>query len=292
MVGLRSKKAQRMKLVSFVTAQGEASYGALREDGVVDLGRRLPAIDLRTALAELGMAGLAEVAAEAAAADHALSALSLLPPIPNPGKILCVGLNYKDHVAETGRETPTQPSLFARFPDSIRGHDAAIVRPRVSSHFDYEGELAMVIGRPGRHIPAARALEHVMGYTCFNDGSLRDYQRISVTSGKNFCASGACGPYLVTADEVGDAEKLMLTTRLNGQVVQQAGTDTLLFSLAEIIAFVSVWTPLAPGDVIATGTPSGVGSRRNPPLWMKAGDVVEVEITKLGTLRNVVVDEG
>jgi 2-keto-4-pentenoate hydratase/2-oxohepta-3-ene-1,7-dioic acid hydratase in catechol pathway len=211
--------------------------------------------------------------------------------IPNPEKILCAGINYRSHAAETGRELPKQPSMFIRLANTLTGHDGEMIRPAVSQSFDFEGELAVVIARGGRHIPVERALDHVAGYTCFVDGSVRDYQKFSVTSGKNFPATGPLGPWIVTTDEIPDPARLMLTTRLNGQEVQKSATDLLIYSVPQIIAFCSAFTPLVPGDVIATGTPEGVGHRRNPPVWMKPGDVLEVEISGIGTLRNRVVDE-
>jgi len=191
----------------------------------------------------------------------------------------------------TGRDIPQAPSMFARLVDTLVGHEGEMIRPTVSACFDFEGELAIVIGRAGRHIRPERALDHVAGYTCFVDGSVRDYQKFSVTSGKNFPATGPLGPWIVTTDEITDPARLMLTTRLNGQEVQKSATDLLIYSVPQIIAFCSEFTPLVPGDVIATGTPEGVGHRRNPPLWMKPGDVLEVEISGIGTLRNRVVDE-
>jgi 2-keto-4-pentenoate hydratase/2-oxohepta-3-ene-1,7-dioic acid hydratase in catechol pathway len=181
--------------------------------------------------------------------------------------------------------------MFARFPDTLVGHDGAMIRPRISSAFDYEGELAIVIGRPAHRVAAAEALDCVAGYTCFVDGSVRDYQKYSVTAGKNFPATGPLGPWLVTTDEMPDPSRLTLITRLNGIEVQRATTDLLIHSVADIVAFCSAFTPLSPGDVIATGTPEGVGHRRKPPLWMKSGDLLEVEITEIGTLRAHVVDE-
>jgi 2-keto-4-pentenoate hydratase/2-oxohepta-3-ene-1,7-dioic acid hydratase in catechol pathway len=181
--------------------------------------------------------------------------------------------------------------MFIRLANTLTGHQGEMIRPSVSQSFDFEGELAVVIGRGGRHISVARALEHVAGYTCFVDGSVRDYQKISVTSGKNFPATGPLGPWIVTADEITDPSRLTLVTRLNGQEVQKSGTDLLIHSVPQIIAFCSDFTTLAAGDVIATGTPDGVGHRRNPPLWMQPGDVLEVEISGVGTLRVRVVDE-
>jgi 2-keto-4-pentenoate hydratase/2-oxohepta-3-ene-1,7-dioic acid hydratase in catechol pathway len=229
--------------------------------------------------------------ARRAAPDRKLSAIKFLPVIPRPGKILCAGINYRSHAAEMARELPKQPSMFIRFADTLVGHIGELIRPRVSDHFDFEGELALVIGKGGRHIAAERALEHVAGYTCFVDGSVRDYQKFSVTSGKNFPGTGPLGPWLVTRDEIPDPGRLTLTTRLNGKEVQHATTDLLIYSIPQIIAFCSDFTALAPGDVISTGTPEGVGHGRKPPLWMKAGDTLEVEITGIGVLRVQVVDE-
>src|SRR6185295_14565669 len=280
-----------MKLASYL-ANGKRCFGVVSGDGVVTLNQRLGGryATLRDVLAADGLAAIAK-AADGAKPDHTLAQVQFLPAIPNPEKILCAGINYRSHAAETGREVPKQPSMFIRLATTLTGHEGEMVRPSVSQSFDFEGELAIVIGRGGRHIPVARALEHVAGYTCFVDGSVRDYQKISVTSGKNFPATGPLGPWIVTADEIADPSRLTLVTRLNGQEVQKSGTDLLIHSVPQIIAFCSDVTPLAAGDVIATGTPDGVGHRRNPPLWMKAGDVLEVEISDIGTLRVRVVDE-
>ena len=279
-----------MKLASFV-AEGKDCFGAVVDDGVVTLSGKLGYATLRDALAARdGLAAIGQ-AVEGAQPDRKLADVRLLPVIPNPDKILCAGINYRSHAAETGRELPKQPSMFIRLANTLTGHEGELIRPSVSQQFDFEGELAVVIGRGGRHIPVERALEHVAGYTCFVDGSVRDYQKFSVTSGKNFPGTGPLGPWLVTADEIPDPTKLTLTTRLNGQQVQHSGTDLLIYSVPQIIAFCSDFTPLLPGDVIATGTPEGVGHRRNPPLWMKAGDVLEVEISGIGTLRSYVIDE-
>lgn len=219
--------------------------------------------------------------------------MRLLPPITNPDKILCVGVNYDDHRKETGRDKSEKPVIFTRFADTQVGHGSALVRPRSSERFDYEGELAVVIGRPGRHIPESAALAHIAGYACYNDGSVRDWQRHThqFTPGKNFPGSGGFGPWLVTADEVPDPFALTLTTRLNGQEVQKATTDLMIFDLKQLIAYISGFTKLNPGDVIITGTPGGVGDKRNPPLYMKPGDVAEVEISGIGLLRNPVIAE-
>jgi len=279
-----------MKLASFV-AEGKDCFGAVVDDGVITLSGKLGFATLRDAIAARdGLAAIGQAVADARP-DRKLGDIRLLPVIPNPDKILCAGINYRSHAAETGRELPKQPSMFIRLANTLTGHDGEMIRPSVSQQFDFEGELAVVIGRGGRHIPRERALEHVAGYTCFVDGSVRDYQKFSVTSGKNFPGTGPLGPWLVTTDEIPDTTRLTLTTRLNGQQVQHSGTNLLIYSVPQIIAFCSDFTPLLPGDVIATGTPEGVGHRRNPPLWMKAGDVLEVEISGIGTLRNYLIDE-
>ncbi|MET0634343.1 MAG: fumarylacetoacetate hydrolase family protein [Xanthobacteraceae bacterium] len=280
-----------MKLASYV-ANGKDVFGVVTGDGVVTMNERLGGRyrSLRESLAADAL-GAIRAAAKDARPDHRLADVRFLPAIPDPEKILCAGINYRSHAAETGRELPKQPSMFIRLANTLTGHDGEMIRPSVSEHFDFEGEFALVIGRAGRHIPVERALEHVAGYTCFVDGSVRDYQKFSVTSGKNFPSTGPLGPWIVTVDEIPDPSRLTLTTRLNGQEVQKSGTDLLIYSVPQIIAFCSDFTPLAPGDVIATGTPDGVGHRRNPPLWMKPGDVLEVEISGIGTLRNRVVDE-
>lgn len=221
-------------------------------------------------------------------------AVAFLPPSAHPGKIICLGLNYRDHATEFDSPPPSYPTLFARFASSLIGHGEPLVRPRVSDQFDYEGELVLILGRGGRHIAQEHALDHVFGYSVFNDGSLRDYQLQTPqwTIGKNFDGTGAFGPWLVTADELPPgASGLMLETRLNGTVMQQASTSDMIFGVAQTIALISVAMTLDAGDVIVMGTPSGVGYGRKPPQYMKAGDVCEVSIERIGTLRNVVADE-
>ena len=279
-----------MKLLSFA-AGGKELFGAVSGDGVVALNDKVGQPNLRAALGAGVMEAMHKAAREAKP-DYKLADIKFLPVIPNPNKILCAGINYRSHAAETGRELPKQPSMFIRFTDTLVGHDGEMIRPNVSDNFDYEGELTVVIGKAGRHIKAERALDHVAGYTCFVDGSVRDYQKFSVTSGKNFPGTGPLGPWLVTTDEIPDPSKLTLMTRLNGKEVQHATTDQLIYSIQQIIAFCSDFTALSPGDIIATGTPEGVGHSRKPPLWMKPGDTLEVEITGIGTLRMHIVDEG
>jgi 2-keto-4-pentenoate hydratase/2-oxohepta-3-ene-1,7-dioic acid hydratase in catechol pathway len=230
-------------------------------------------------------------AAREAKPDRKLAEITFRPLIPQPNKILCAGVNYRAHAAEVARELPKQPSMFIRFADTLVGHDGEMIRPLLSDNFDYEGELALIIGKAGRHIKAEQALDHVAGYTIFVDGSVRDYQKFSVTSGKNWPGTGPLGPWLVTTDEIPDPGKLTLTTRLNGQQVQHSPTSQLIYSIPQIIAFCSDFTALSPGDVIATGTPEGVGHGRKPPLWMKPGDVLEVDITGIGVLRAHIIDE-
>lgn len=282
-----------MKLASYRHG-GSSSYGAVTDQGVVDLGRRIGTrfADLRALLAGDGLAQ-AQQAVAGAAADFPLKDVQLLPVIPNPDKIICVGLNYEDHVVETGREKTENPALFVRFADSQVGADQPMLRPRESTHFDYEAEIAVIIGRGGRRIAAADAWGHVAGYSCYNDGSIRDWQRHTVqwTSGKNFHRTGAFGPWMVTADEIPPGAVMTLTGRLNGQQVQRATTEQMIFKIPALIQYISAFTTLAPGDVIVSGTPGGVGAKRNPPLWMKPGDVVEIEIDRVGVLRNTIADD-
>ena len=278
-----------MKLLSF-TAGGKDFFGAVSGDGIVTLNDKIGQPDLRPLWRPDAMDAMRK-AAKDSKPDHKLAEVKFLPVIPRPNKILCAGVNYRSHAAETGRELPKQPSMFVRLTDTLVGHGGEMIRPNVSDNFDFEGELTVVIGKAGRHIKAERALDHVAGYTCFVDGSVRDYQKFSVTSGKNFPGTGPLGPWLVTTDEIPDPSKLTLMTRLNGKEVQHATTDQLIYSIPQIIAFCSDFTALSPGDIIATGTPEGVGHSRKPPLWMKPGDTLEVEITGIGTLRTRIVDE-
>ncbi len=282
-----------MKLISF-EHQGRAGFGAVVGHGVVDLGAAMGHrhADLKALLAADALAEAAQLVA-ARQPDLPLAGLTLLPVIPNPDKIWCCGLNYAEHVRETQREVTEQPTFFMRFAASQVGHGQPMLRPRESTQLDYEGEIAVVIGKGGRRIAEADAWTHVAGYACYNDGSVRDWQRHTSQygPGKNFWRTGGFGPWMVTADEIPFGTTLTLVTRLNGQEMQRATTDMLIHSIARQIAYVSTVAPLVPGDVLVTGTPGGVGSRRNPPVWMKAGDVVEVEIDRVGVLRNPVADE-
>ncbi len=276
-----------MKFVSYEYTQGP-SFGAVVADGIVDLSDVGPS--LRAVLATGPLGNLQAVAARrkpSVALDHVV----LLQVIPDAARIIAVGRNYRDHATEMGGAHGPFPSLFMRTPQSLVGHRQSVVCPSASAQYDYEGELAAVIGRGGRRISSERALSHVAGYTCFFDGSVRDFQKHSITAGKNFDSSGACGPWLVPAAEVPDPQNLMLTTRLNGEVVQQASTRDMIHSVADVIAYISMFTHLEPGDVIATGTPAGVGAARTPPKWLKPGDKVEVEIERIGVLANTVISE-
>lgn len=275
-----------MAYVSYRRADGSPSYGRLDGDTVVDLGGVAGApADLKAALGSLPtLAGGQRIA---------LGDVTLLPVIPNPGKILCVGHNYESHRAETGRAKVANPSIFIRFADTLVADGQPIVRPTVSTDLDYEAELAIVIGTAGRAIPQERALEHIAGYACFNDASVRDWQwhTTQFAPGKNFPGTGAFGPKLVTPEEAGDLADVRVTSRLNGEVMQDQPVRDMIFPIAQIIAYVSAWTPLSPGDVIATGTPGGVGSKRTPPVWMKPGDTIEISCGPIGTLTNTIVDE-
>ena len=279
-----------MKIVSF-EFEGNRSFGCLTPRGIVDVGRHKGQTNVSVRAFLDDWQDLSRF--ETLPADYALTDVLLLPPIPDAQRVLCVGLNYKSHIAETGREPPKFPMLFNRYWDTLVGPNEPILRPRISETFDFEGELAFVIGRGGRNIPKAEALGHVAGYTCFNDGSVREFQFHTVQwlPGKNFWRSGSFGPYLVTPDEVGELDDINLITRLNGEVVQQARLDDLLFGVADLVSYISTFIPLNPGDVVATGTTGGVGAFRKPPLWMKPGDRVEVEIDRVGLLVNEVEDD-
>lgn len=277
-----------MKLVSF-TLDGQATYGVVQADRYMrppaDFLNRYP--DLASVLRAGALDELGQAAATRGTAVRPETTRAL-PVLPRPGKLICVGLNYKTHVAETKRADSEYPSLFLRFNDSLAADGDVVLRPSFSERFDWEGELAFVIGKGGRHIPKAQAFEHIAGYACFNDVSVRDWQRHThqFTPGKNFPGTAPFGPCLVTRDEVPDVTKLTLETRLNGNVMQHASISDLIFDIPVLVEYISRFTPLSPGDVVATGTPGGVGDRRDPPLYMKDGDVVEVEITGLGVLRN------
>jgi 2-keto-4-pentenoate hydratase/2-oxohepta-3-ene-1,7-dioic acid hydratase in catechol pathway len=273
-------------------AGGEASFGLAAETGVIDLKARLGMPSLKAALASGAITRVGQYLG--APADRAWSQIQFLPVIPDPDKVICIGINYEEHRAETGRAAVAHPTVFLRFADTQVGHEQPIVKPRVSDSVDYEGELAVIIGREARNVPEDRALEYVAGFACYNDVSIRDFQRHTsqFTPGKNFPGTGPFGPYMTTADEVGPLGPQRISTTLNGQVVQDARLEHMIFNVPKLIAYLSLWTMLRPGDVIVTGTPGGVGATRDPPLWMKPGDEVVVEIERVGRLVNRVADEG
>ena len=282
-----------MKLVSYVR-DGATGFGALIDGAIVDLGTAshgryasIKSVMEADALGDLN-AMLADRKPDFDPAD-----VMLLPVIPDPGKIWCCGLNYGEHVRETNREVTEKPMFFLRVADSQVGHEGAIPCPPESTMLDYEGEIAIVIGKAGRRIAEADAWAHIAGYACYNDATIRDWQRHTQqwAPGKNFWRTGGFGPCMVTADEIEADAVMTLTTRLNGNVMQYATTEMMLHSIPRQIAYLSTVAPLQPGDVIVTGTPGGVGARREPPVWMRPGDVVEIEVDRIGTLRNSIVAE-
>jgi 2-keto-4-pentenoate hydratase/2-oxohepta-3-ene-1,7-dioic acid hydratase in catechol pathway len=276
-------KANAVRYVSFRRPDGASRYGRLEGEQVADIGS-----SLREALT----AGRLDEGA--AGENYALNDVGLLPPIPDPGKIICIGLNYATHLSEMGNKRPDYPTVFTRFTNTLAAHGAPLVRPSNSTRFDYEGELAVIIGRPARHVRREQAMDHVAGFSVFNDASVRDWQRHTsqFTPGKNFPSTGGFGPALVTPDEIADIASMRVQTRLNGEVLQDQPISDMLWPVAELIAYLSEFTELAPGDVIVTGTPGGVGDARTPPVYMQSGDVVEVSIGSVGTLRNPVIAEG
>ena len=280
-----------MKLVSF-ERDGELSYGLM--DGVCV---REASADFRARFADVRAVIAAgaepELADDTGGAGYSASDLQFAPVIPNPDKILCVGVNYRPHIEEMGRQVPDHPVVFVRFPASLVGHNEPILRPSASKQFDFEGELAVVIGKRARHVKRDDALDYVAGYCCFMDGSIRDWQRHTpqFTPGKNFHHSGAIGPCIATADEIPDPSVLQLTTFVNGEAMQHGRVADLVFDIPALIEYCSTFAELLPGDIIATGTPGGVGAARTPPVWLQAGDTVEVDIPGVGRLRSPVLDE-
>jgi len=280
-----------MRCVSFERS-GHRSYGIERDGAVYEAAPSLrdECPDLRSLL----RAGrLAELPDNVVAEGTDAAGIVHQPVIPNPDKILCVGVNYRPHVEEMGREIPAEPLVFVRFADSLSGHGALLRRPRVSAQYDYEGELAVVIGRRARYVSAAAAEDYIAGYSPFMDGSVRDWQRHTsqFTAGKNFPGSGAFGPALVSRDEIDDVKALPLETRVNGEVLQRGRIAELIFDIPRLVEYCSAFTALEPGDVIVTGTPGGVGAARQPPRWLEPGDRVEVDLGPIGCLRNTVADE-
>ena len=289
-----------MKLCTIAVAGGE-TFGAVVGDVFHDLGGHFAGrcSDIAGLLAgdhlEEARRYLEEVSNERTAAgarETPVSEVAFLPVISrSDARIFALGWSYKAHQEETGKDATPFPTLFNKLPQSLVGHGQALIKPRASEMYDYEGEIAIVIGREGRHIPRESALAHIAGYTIVNDGSVRDWQKQSVAAGKNFDASSAMGPWLVTTDEIGDPRQMVLTTRLDGEVMQHSPFSLMAWDLDYLVHYVSTFTRLRPGDVISTGTPGGVGARRNPPRYVRAGEVIEVEVTGIGTLRNQVADE-
>ena len=285
-----------MRLLSY-SVDGQYSFGALTADGagVIDLGARMHgASDLGDLLAEDRMEA-AKAAAHGANGDHATGDVTFERLLPWPGKIFCIGVNYGGRNDEySDKTTADYPSVFTRFPDSFTGHEQALVRPPESEQLDYEGEIVVVIGKGGRRIAVSDARQHISGLTLGNEGTIRDWVRhakFNVTQGKNWESTGAIGPWLVTLDEIGDFEDLQLTTHVNGELRQSATPTSMQYSIEYQIHYLSTFTTLRPGDVIFTGTPTGAGARFDPPVWLKPGDVIEVSVPEIGTLRNYVVDE-
>ena len=285
------------RLATFMTPQGASGYGLVQGDGIVDLsarhGTRWPT--LREAIADSALRRLCDEGA-ALSADRALADVRLQPPIPAPEKIICIGVNYPDRNAEykDGEAAPKFPSMFIRFPRSFVGHRAPLVRPKASPQLDYEGEVVLVVGKAGRHIPEKDALSHVAALSLCNEGTIRDWVRhakFNVTQGKNFDSTGALGPWITPYDDESQIADIRLTTTVNGELRQDDRTSRMIFGFRYLIAYISTFTTLVPGDVIVTGTPTGAGARFDPPKFLVPGDVIEVSAEGIGTLRNGVVDE-
>lgn len=278
-----------MKLLSY-SLKNKATWGVATDKGVVDCSSLFPT--LRSALEANGIDKVKGFAA-GRAADATLAEITYLPVVPDPGKIICVGLNYQDHVKETKRDNTENPALFVRFAESQVGHNQPIILPPESTHLDYECEIAVIIGKAGRRISEKDSWSHIAGYAPYNDGSVRDWQRHTIqwTAGKNFSKTGGFGPWMVTRDEIADDAELSIETRLNGTVMQHSTTKHMIFSIPVLIKYISTFISLQPGDVIVTGTPGGVGARREPPVWMKAGDKVEIELSQVGVLVNTIAKE-
>ena len=282
-----------MKLISY-RIDGKPSFGAVVADQVIDLAKQFPAAaNLAALLADPDLLQQARAYVASAPADHAFSVVELEPVIPAPGKVICVGINYVAHAEEAGRKVGEHPVIFQRFAETLLAHNAPLLRPAVSKEFDFEAELAVVIGKGGAHIAPEDAMEHVAGYTCFNDASVRDWQfhTHQYGMGKTFRSTGALGPWLVTADEIADYRELRVTGVLNGEQMQEGVLSELAFDVPALISYVSKALTWNPGDILATGTPSGIGFKRNPPIFLKPGDTFEVVISQIGTLSNPVIDE-
>lgn len=285
-----------MRIASYIV-KGAPSYGVATANGIIDLKKRLGDrfADVRSLIAADGLRA-ARAAIASQHPDYSIEEVVLLPPVPDPEKLWCIGVNYKDRNAEykDNSDLPKYPSLFVRNASSVVGSGQPIEKPQVSDQLDYEGELVLVIGKEGRHIPRERAFEHIFGMTLCNEGTIRDWLRhgkFNVTQGKNFDRSGSIGPWIVTSDELDPRGPHDIITRVNGEVRQQDSTERLMFPFDFLLAYLSTFATLKPGDMIATGTPTGAGARFDPPRWLKVGDVVEVESSGIGVLRNVVAAE-
>ena len=272
-----------MRLARFRTSDGTTAFGVVEDGAIARLDHRIASFDQLLA---------GPVAPEPGDPRVLRDEVTWEPPLGDQAKILCVGFNYGAHASESGRDTPSAPTLFVRFPDSFVGAGTPVVRPAGEESLDWEGEVGLVIGKPGRRIPADEAWQHIAGFTCVAENSVRDWQQHSTqaTAGKNWAGTGAVGPWLSTVDGVG-TDPLRLVTRLNGEIVQDDTTDHLVFPFGRLVSYISTFTPLRPGDLIATGTPSGVGVRRNPPRFLRPGDELEVEVSGVGVLRHGVADE-
>ena len=276
-----------MKFVSYEHLGG-IKVGAIKDNGIVDLS------DVGSSLREMLSFGPLDnliLLVETREPNVDLDKVILHPVIPNAGRIICVGRNYHQHVKELGNDLPEHPYLFLRTTQSVVGHRQSLIKPNISEQYDFEGELGVIIGRGGRYISSDSAFTHIAGYTCFLDGTLRDYQKHSFAAGKNFDSSGSCGPWLIPAHDIPDPQSLQISTYINGKIMQNANTSEMIFSIAYLIEYISLFTHLEVGDIIATGTPSGVGAGRKPPIWLMPGDSVEVEIENVGTLSNIVKSE-
>ena len=288
-----------MKYVSFLN-QNKSCFGILQDENIIDLTSHYEQYrkgmewipSLKSALEQNKLETLNELEVKDLPKIK-LNDITLLPVIPNPGKIFCVGLNYENHRTETKRPESKYPTIFTRFSDSQVAHEQSIILPKVSDKLDYEGELAIIIGKSGRYIDQDNALSHIAGYACYNDATVRDWQKHTsqFIPGKNFAKTGGFGPFMLTTDEVPDYTSMNLQTRLNGQIMQDASLKDLIFPIPELIHYCSSFIELKPGDVIVTGTPGGVGDRREPPVYMKENDIIEIEISQLGILINKIVNE-
>ena len=279
-----------MKFATFKIGN-KVTFGAIDGDRVIDVGSRMAPSSLINLLQD-DLLNKAKDIAVKSQSDYSLSDITFLKPLLDDGRFICVGRNFKGHLAEANMKLPEYPSMFIRLATSVVAHHENLILPKISNHFDFEGELALIIGKPGRYIKKKDAFDYIAGYSIFMDGSIRDYQfSHSLTAGKNFYRTGSFGPYFITTDEIGDTNLLELKTRLNSTEVQHTKMDDFIFDIPYLIEYISSYTTLLPGDVIATGTPEGVGFARTPPLWMKAGDTLEVEISKIGILKNIVKAE-